>query len=246
MLGAILLATFVASAVSLFLVGILLLSKKFIHKISFLLVSFAAGALLATGFLDTLPQAVLLGGKNVFLWVVISIAFFFTVERLFFAMHHHEEEDDGKILMPTAILLFGDSLHNFIDGVAVAAAFLADFRLGIITTLAVFIHEIPHELGDFGILINKGWSRIAVFNFNALTALAAFLGAIIAFYVGSTFGGLLPILLAVAAGNFIYISAADLLPEIHHKAKRSLAWRFTSFFFLGIFLIAFLVKFVGE
>ena len=204
MLGAILLATFAASAVSLFLVGILLLSKKFIHKVSFLLVSFAAGALLSTGFLDTLPQAVLLGGENVFLWVVISIAFFFTIERLFFAMHHHEE-DDGKIRMPTAILLFGDSLHNFIDGVAVAAAFLADFHLGIITTLAVFIHEIPHELGDFGILINKGWSRIAVFNFNGLTALAALLGAFIAFYVGSTFGGLLPVLLAVATGNlFIF------------------------------------------
>src|SRR3989344_6375727 len=198
MLLAILLATFAASAVSLFLVGILLLSKKFIHKVSFLLVSFAAGALLATGFLDTLPQAVLLGGENVFLWVVVSIAFFFTIERLSFAMHHHEEED-GEIRMPTPILLFGDSLHNFIDGVAVAAAFLADFHLGIITTLAVFIHEIPHELGDFGILIDKGWSRIAVFNFNGLTALAALLGAFIAFYVGSTFGGLLPILLAIAA-----------------------------------------------
>ncbi len=244
----ILLAVFVASAVSLVLVGLLLLFKKIIHKISFMLVSFAAGALLATGFLDTMPVAVKLGGDQVYLWVTISIAGFFILERLFFFVHHHDDEEgaDDRVKMPTGLLMFGDSLHNLIDGVAIASAYLVDLRLGMVTTFAVFIHEIPHELGDFGILLHKGWSRRAVFGFNALSALPAFLGAIITFYLGNTFGDIEPVLLSITTGNFIYISAADLLPEIHHKAKRSLALNHTLLFLLGIFLMAVLVKFIGD
>ena len=185
----ILVATFLASAVSLVLVGVLLLAKRLIHKISFMLVSFAAGALLATGFLDTMPEAVKLGGQQVYLWVTVSIAGFFMLERLFFFVHHHddEEDDDDRVKMPTGLLIFGDGLHNLIDGVAIASAYLVDLRLGMVTTLAVFIHEIPHELGDFGILIHKGWKRREVLWTNAATGATAILGAVSAFYFGNSF-----------------------------------------------------------
>ncbi|MCL5433238.1 MAG: ZIP family metal transporter [Patescibacteria group bacterium] len=245
MLGFILLFTFLASISSLILVGVLLLHKTFVKRISFSLVSFAAGALLATAFLDTLKEAVQLGGESVFMWVTLSFAFFFLFERLFTFLHHHDVEEE-KLHLPAPFVIFGDALHNFIDGVSIAATFLVSFPLGVITSLAVFVHEIPHELGDFGILIQKGWGRRKVFTVNAFTGAAAFFGAIVAFYLGKSFENLLPILLAVITGNFIYLSATDLLPEIHHKAKRSFSLNHTIFFFLGIILIIFLTTFVKE
>ncbi len=241
--------TFLASIVSLFLVAILLLNKNFVHKTSFLLVSFAAGALLATGFLDTLKEAVDIAGDSVFLWVTISIAMFFLIERLFVVIHHHDENDpllDGqKLKISTAFLMFGDGLHNFIDGMSIAAGFLVSFQLGLITSMTVFVHEIPHELGDFGILIHKGWSRAGVLWLNAATGLTSILGAVLAFYLGQYFKNIVPILLSITTANFIYLSAANLLPEIHHKAKKSFAVKYTISFFAGIFLIALLIKILG-
>jgi zinc and cadmium transporter len=239
--------TFLASIISLFLVSVLLLHKTLIHKISFSLVAFAAGALLATGFLDTMKEAVSLAGDKVFLWVTLSIAIFFLTERLFLFLHHHDEEEDGKekIKLPTAFLLFGDGLHNFIDGASIAASFLVSFPLGIVTTITVFVHEIPHELGDFGILIHKGWKKPEVLLANVATGVVAMAGALVAFYLGSIFHNAVPVLLSITTGNFIYLSATDLLPEIHHKAKKSLAFNYTLSFFLGIFFIAILIQLLG-
>lgn len=246
MLFYILLFTFLASILSLFLVAVLLLHKSLIHKISFSLVSFAAGALLATGFMDTMREAVVISGERVFLWVTISIAAFFLIERLFLFLHHHDEvEGQENLRLPTPFLLFGDALHNFIDGTSIAATFLVSFPLGIITSTAVFIHEIPHELGDFGILIHKGWGRGRVLWFSIITGLAALLGAVLAFYLGNKFAEIVPILLSVTTGNFIYLSATDLLPEIHYKAKKNLALNHVAFFLLGIILIAFLTTLLG-
>jgi zinc and cadmium transporter len=249
MLFNILFFTFLASIVSLFLVSILLLKEKLIHKFSFSLVSFAAGALLATAFLDTLKEALSLAGSEVLLWVALSFAGFFVIERLFIVMHHHDEETapsgNNEFKISTPFLLFGDGLHNFIDGASIAASFLVSFPLGIITSMTVFIHEIPHELGDFGILIHKGWGRGRVLWFNVLTGFAAVLGAIIAFYLGSYFEKTIPFLLAITTGNFLYLSAVNLVPEIHSKAKQSLAIRETTFFILGILLIALLIKILG-
>jgi len=243
MLFNILFFTFLASIVSLLLVGILLLHKNLIKKLSFSLVALAAGTLLATGFLETMKEAVNLGGEQVYLWVTISIACFFVIERLFLFLHHHdhtgEEEDHVKI--PTSFLLFGDGLHNFIDGLSIAAAFLVSMPLGIVTATAVFVHEIPHELGDFGILINKGWGRKKVLLFNFFTGVTAIIGALLAYYLGSLFHSILPILLSIATGNFIYLSATDLLPEIHHKAKENLALNYSFFFILGIALVYVLI-----
>lgn len=249
MLFNILFFTFLASIVSLFLVAILLLHKTLIHKTSFLLVSFAAGALLATGFMETLKEAVEIAGANVFLWTTISIAMFFLIERLFISLHHHDEEDPSidseKLKLPTSVLMFGDALHNFIDGMSIAAGFLVNFQLGLVTSIAVFVHEIPHELGDFGILINKGWNRAGVLWFNIATGATSILGAMVVFYLGKQFNNIVPVLLSIAAANFIYLSATDLLPEIHHRAKKSFAIKYTVSFLMGIFLIAFLIKILG-
>lgn len=238
MLFYILLFTFLASIASLFLVAILLLHKSLIKKISFGLVSFAAGALLATGFLDTMPEAVE-KSENAYLFITLSIAAFFLIERLFLSLHHHEQED---LSMPTSFLLFGDALHNFIDGMSIAATFLVSFPLGVVTSAAVFIHEIPHELGDFGILVHKGWKRKEVFLFNLGTGLAAVIGALLAFFLGKQFENVIPFLLALTSGNFIYLSATDLLPEIHHKAQKNLAFNYAIFFVLGILVIYLLEK----
>jgi zinc and cadmium transporter len=249
MLFNILFFTFLASIVSLFLVAILLLHKTLIHKTSFLLVSFAAGALLATGFLETLKEAVSIAGDSAFLWTTISFAMFFLIERLFISLHRHTEEDSldtsEEIKVPTPFLLFGDGLHNFIDGMSIAAGFLVNFQLGLITSIAVFVHEIPHELGDFGILIHKGWGRAEVLWINAATGAVSILGAIAAFYLGKQFNNIVPILLSITTANFLYLSATGLLPEIHHKAQKSFAVKYTISFLLGIFLVAILTRVLG-
>lgn len=246
MLAYILFFTFFASILSLLIVAFLLLHKTLIHKISFYLVSFAAGALLATAFLETMKEAVEMGGEKVYLWVTLSIAGFFLIEKVFLSLHHHEDIDEKeKLKLPVPFLLFGDALHNFIDGTAIAASFLVSFPLGLMTSIAVFVHEIPHELGDFGILIHKGWSRLKVVKFNIFTGLTAFLGAILTYYLGKEFHAILPLLLAITTGNFIYLSMTDLLPEIHHQTEKKLAINHVISFLLGIFLIVLLTKLVG-
>jgi len=244
----ILLSTFLVSIVSLFLVGSLLLHRTLMHKISFSLVSFAAGALLATGFLDTMQEAVRQAhGHNIFVWVTFSFAGFFIIERLFLHLHHHDDDDEDHaedIQLPTGLLLFGDALHNFVDGASIAASFFVSIPVGIITSITVFIHEIPHELGDFGILLHKGWGRKKVFTFNALTGLTAMLGALTAYFLGSIFKDTVPILLAITTGNFIYLSATDLLPEIHHHSKKNPALPHVLLFLAGIFTIWILTTFL--
>ncbi len=237
-LGYILFFTILASIVSLLLVSVLLVKKSFLQKRSFSLVAFAAGALLATGFLETFPQAVELGGSDIYLWVTLSIAGFFIIERLFLSLHHHEDEEHPEQMrMPTGLLLFGDALHNFIDGVSIAAGFLVNPVLGMVTSAAIFMHEIPHELADFGILLHKGWERRKIILFSIATGITSVLGGLLAYFFAESFSPLTPILLAITTGNFIYLAATDLLPEIHHHSKKSPATVQILFFLLGIFLI---------
>lgn len=241
MLLTILFFTFIASIASLFIVAFLLLHEMWIRKISFYLVSFGAGALLATGFTDTFPEAVELS-KQSFLYTTLFIALFFLVERMFMHFHHHEHENVKKLRLPVSFLMFGDALHNFIDGISIATTFLVSFPLGFITTTAVFIHEIPHELGDFGILLHSGYSRKKVLGFNFLTGIAAFVGALVGFYFGQKIHGALPVLLSLTTANFIYLSLADLLPEIHEQAKKD-AIKHVALFFAGVILMLILTQF---
>ncbi len=222
--------------------GLILLKKtKFTAKISHYVTSFAAGALLATALFDLIPEAIEEGENlgivvgTVFIYVLFGIIFFFLLERLLHWFHHHgieEHEIKGKPIIP--LLVVGDTIHNFIDGIAIATTFAISIPMGIVTTFAVGTHEIPQEVGDFGVMLSHGVKRSKVLLINILSALASFLGAILAFYFGSQIEGLAVFFLAVSGGFFLYIALSDLIPEIHHQNKKRFALAETLCLLLGI------------
>lgn len=198
------------------------------------LVALAAGALLGDAFLHLLPEAFAEGDPTMTaLYVLAGILIVMLFERTLWWHHdHHEREslavhdaegkdaharEHARIEPMGRIVLFSDSLHNFLDGVAIAAAFLVSTEIGIATTLAIIFHEIPQEIGDFGILLHAGYSRAKALWLNLVTALTAVLGAGLTVLVGSLAGELLHVLLPIAAGSFLYIALADLIPELHKR-----------------------------
>jgi zinc and cadmium transporter len=227
-LGYILLFTFLGSIGSLIGGFILLAYEKLAFKMSHLLASFAAGVLLATAFFDLLPEAVDeadVSDANVFLWTFIGIVLFFLLERFIHWFHHHEDSLDHKERSKTTVplIVIGDTVHNFMDGIVIAATFTVSIPLGMVTTFAVAVHEIPQEIGDFGLLLHKGVSRRKVVLINVFSAFSAFLGAILTFMLGDILKGYIPLFLAVTAGFFIYIASSDLIPEIHHEKRKGFA-----------------------
>lgn len=220
----ILLFTFVGSLAAL-IGGLLLLSReKLALKISHFLSSFAAGILLGTAFFDLLPEAHHEGEKlgiDIFFWTLFGIIVFFMIERTIHWFHHHddyhEHQKESKTTLP--LIIIGDTMHNFIDGVIIAATFMADPRLGVVTSLAVFAHELPQEIGDFGLMLHKGMKRSKIILVNILSSAVAFLGAIMTYLLGNVLEGYIPILLAVTAGFFIYIATSDIIPEIHYEKR---------------------------
>lgn len=240
----ILVFTLIGSVLSLGL-GILLLAKEKLAKsISHYLSSFAAGVLLAAAFIDLLPEALEHaeesgGDINIFLWVLLGILAFFVMERFIHWFHHHHDHQEAskerKSIIPLIVL--GDTVHNFIDGVVIAATFLVDIKLGILTTFAVAAHEIPQEVGDFGVMLHRGLKRSKILLINIFSALAALTGAILTYLVGEGTENILPILLSLAAGFFIYISLSDLIPEIHSEDRKNVAFWETILLILGVVII---------
>ncbi len=234
--------------------GFILLSRpKFFAKISHYITAFAAGALLATALFDLLPEAIEEGEHvgiamgTVFLYVLFGIIFFFLLERLLHWFHHHGMEEhtiQGKPIVP--LLIIGDTIHNFIDGIAIAATFTISIPLGIVTTFAVGAHEIPQEIGDFGVMLNHGVKRVKVLLINILSALASFVGALSAFYFGGQIEGLAAFFLAVSAGFFLYIAMSDLIPEIHHQNKKRFALAETVSLLFGIGTIYYALYFISN
>lgn len=217
--------TFIGSIGSL-VGGILLLSNKEIAgKISHYLYSFAAGVLLGTAFFDLLPEASeQAGGINIFFWTLAGILSFFLLVRFIHWFHHHDNHPKNEPEATVPLIVIGDSVHNFIDGIAIAATFIASVPLGVLTTLAVAVHEIPQEIGDFAILLKKGLSRAKVLWINILSACASFAGAILMYLFSDFLGGTVPIFLSITAGFFIYIAASDLIPEIHKQDNQKVAF----------------------
>lgn len=247
----ILLFTFLGSLGSL-IGGLVILSKeKFALKISHFLASFAAGTLLGTAFFDLLPEATHEAehtGTNIFLWALTGLLLFFLIERFIHWFHHHEdfhgEEDEKRSTVP--LIIISDTLHNFIDGIVIAATFLVSIPLGIATTFAVIVHEIPQEIGDFGLMLHKGLSKGKIIWVNIVTAAAAFAGAILTFILGEVLEPYIAIFLALTAGFFIYIAASDLIPEIHHEKRKGFAVIETLLLLAGIVLIWFAVGSFGH
>ncbi len=227
-LSYILLFTLIGSIGSL-IGGFILLSKeKFALKMSHLFASFAAGTLLGTAFFDLLPEATHeaeASGINIFVWALLGILFFFLMERFIHWFHHHDAYHDSleesKSTVP--LIVISDTMHNFLDGVIIAATFLVSIPLGVITTFAVAAHEIPQEIGDFGLLLHKRVQKRNIILINIVSAAVAFLGAILTYTAGNILEGYIPIFLAVTAGFFIYIASSDLIPEIHHENRKGFA-----------------------
>jgi zinc and cadmium transporter len=220
----ILVATFVVSLISLVGILTLFLKKELLNKVLLVLVALSAGGLLGGAFLHLLPEAVEEAGAtlDIFLYLLLGFCLFFVLEQ--FLRWRHEHGTVHKVQPFSYLILISDSVHNFIDGLIIAASFVVSFHIGIVTTLAVALHEIPQELGDFGVLIYGGFSRARALTFNYISAITAIVGGVTGYYLSSAMEDSTIYLLSFAAGSFIYIAAADLIPEIKHTTdlKRSL------------------------
>jgi len=213
----ILLSTFLVSSISLVGIFFVTMKEQVFKKALLLLVSFASGSLLGAAFLHLIPEALTTdtGSEVTFLAILSGILVFFVLEK---SLWKHCHELECPVHTFAYLNLVGDGVHNFIDGVVIAASFIADISLGVATTLAVITHEIPQEIGDFGILIYGGLSKRKALSYNFLSAILAVLGATLTYFFASSFPSL-TLLLAFAAGGFIYIATTDLIPELHKETS---------------------------
>ena len=153
-------------------------------------------------------------------WALIGFLVFFVMERFLRWFHHHHEHEAKGDQSNRSLIIIGDTLHNFIDGLAIGAAFLVSIPTGIITTLAVSAHEIPKELGTFALLLDRGWKDKTVVLANIATAIATIIAAVIVFNLGKDISELVAPLLAMTAGFFIYVAASDIIPDIHEQPQK--------------------------
>ncbi|MFH1387504.1 MAG: ZIP family metal transporter [bacterium] len=232
-LGWIIVSTLIISLLSLAGVLTLALKDQVLKQILLMLVGFSAGALAGGAFLHLLPESLeTLKPGEAFVYTLIGFSLFFLMERLLYWRHCHEGKCDVHNF--TYLNLFGDGVHNFIDGLVIAASFIVSIPLGIATSIAVASHEIPQELGDFGVLVYGGFSKGRALFYNLLSALTAVLGGVIGFYLSSIIAGLAAALLPITAGGFIYIAASDLIPELHKEKDNNKANQAFVLFILGI------------
>ncbi len=192
------------------------------------LVSYAIGALLGAAFLEILPEAIELGKNNALIGgtLLFGILLFFTLEKLLLWRHcHHEhcevheahqQNDHGR---SGIMIIVGDTFHNFVDGIIIAAAFLTDIHLGVVTALAIIAHEIPQEVGDFMILLHSGYSKMQALRLNLISSLATLVGGVLAYYALHSMLEVVPVLLALAAASMIYVAVADLIPGLHKRTQ---------------------------
>lgn len=209
-------------------------------------VSFALGALLSVAFLDLLPEA--LDGADgphmqaLLAAVLAGILGFFLLEKLLLWRHCHadhcETHTEEHFHQPAGTLIVvGDAIHNFVDGILIAAAFLSDVHLGVVTSLAVVAHEIPQEVGDFAILLQSGYGRRKALIYNLLSSLSTLLGGVLAFFGLEHLHGALPYILALAASSFIYIAVADLIPSLHQRTTAREAFQQVGLISAGVVVI---------
>ncbi|MCK4483011.1 ZIP family metal transporter [Candidatus Bathyarchaeota archaeon] len=227
--------TFLISLVAFVGALTLFLKEKFLKQILLILVAFSAGALIGGAFLHLMPEAIIKVGVNeasvlkVFLYLLLGFCIFFVLEQLV-RWHHHHVITHPKIMPFSYLILISDGIHNFIDGLIIAASFMVDFHIGIVTTLAVALHEIPQEIGDFGVLVYGGFERVRALILNYISAITVIFGGITGYLLYAWIGKSIVFLLPFAAGNFIYIASTDLIPEIRYKEslRKSLV-RFCAF-----------------
>lgn len=214
----ILISTFTVCIISLIGVFALAINENLLKKIIFSLIGFSAGALIGGAFLHILPEVLdKVKAETVFTYVILGLVLFFLMERYFYWRHCHAGICDVHAF--TYLNLIGDGFHNFIDGMVIAASFVVSLKLGFVTTLAVIFHEIPQELGDFGVLIYGGFSKQKALLYNFISALSAMAGALAGYFLSDLTQGFSNFILPLTAGGFIYIAASDLIPEIHKETN---------------------------
>jgi zinc and cadmium transporter len=213
-----LLSVFIVSLVSL--VGVFFLSFKteLLKKMLMYLVSFSTGALLGNVFLHLIPEVIQENQENL-IWVLGGILFSFVIEKFIHWRHCHDLECTTHVHPVGPLVIIGDAVHNILDGILIATAYLVSIPVGISTTIAVLLHEIPQELGDFAILIHSGMSKGKALLFNFFSALTAFIGVGIVIGLSQSIANIEMILLPLAAGNFLYIAGSDLIPELHKDTR---------------------------
>jgi zinc and cadmium transporter len=243
----IILATIIVSLISFVGVITLILKKTLLNKILLVLIGLSAGALMGGAFLHLLPETVENAEKfnvdliDLFLFVIVGFIIFFIIEKVLHWRHCHKGECEMHTF--TYMNLIGDSIHNFIDGLIMAASFIISAPLGITTTIAISAHEIPQEIGDFGVLIYGGFSKKKALTLNFLVALTAVFGGVIGYFISTKIENIVLYILPFAAGGFIYIAATDLVPEIKKELNMKRYMATLIIFILGI-LIMLITKYV--
>jgi zinc and cadmium transporter len=231
----ILIATGVEGLVALTGALTLLMRKKLFAKVMVALIAFSAGALIGGAFFHLLPEALEMTNNilNVFIYLVLGLMLFFVMEKFLYWHHCHKYEGTCPVHPVSYLILVGDGLHNLIDGLVIAASFFVSVPFGLITTLMILAHELPQELGDFAIMVHGGFSKAKALGFNFISQLTAVVGGIIGYFAGSA-NGFVSYLLPIAAGGFIYISASDLIPELHKEKDAKKSIKSFLYFVLGV------------
>jgi zinc and cadmium transporter len=209
-----------ASFVGLVGAIVFLYNRKLSEKLSHNAIPFASGVLITVSLIGLLPEAVDMIGESAFLIVLIAFFCAYFFEHFLLSIHHHEDDHHGRDYRSAAwFVIVGDTIHNFIDGVTIGATYIINPGLGIVSTVSTFLHEIPHEIGDFGILLAAGWKRKDILLVNLLSASVTIFGAFSVYlFVQNT--GLIGAMLAVSAGIFLYLGSIDFLPNIFNDHKK--------------------------
>jgi zinc and cadmium transporter len=252
-LAYIIIASFLITLIAFIGIFALALNEKVLNKILLILVSLSAGALMGGAFLHLIPEAIekvsheatehLHIPSEIFIYILVGFILFFVLEKVLHWRHCHK----GKCDVHTFhyMNLVGDTIHNFIDGLILAAGFVTSIELGITTTVAIAAHEIPQEIGDFGVLIYGGFAKKKAIILNFIVALTIVLGGIVGYFISQTVDQATTFLLPFAAGGFIYIAATDLVPEIKKELDFKKYMATLIVFILGI-LIMWIIKFVFQ
>lgn len=222
------------------------------------MVSYAIGAMLGAVFLDILPEAISLTHNVTLLsgTVLGGILLFFVLEKLVLWRHCHHEQCEGHELLADEhehdhgrsglMIIVGDTFHNFVDGIIIAAAFLTDVHLGIVTGLAIIAHEIPQEVGDFAILLHSGYGRKKALRMNLISSFASVAGGVLGYFTLQTMQSWIPSMLALAAASLVYVSVADLIPGLHKRAQLRDTVQQVGLIALGVATVALTIALISE
>jgi zinc and cadmium transporter len=229
-------ASIAVSLISLIGIFTLLFKDRFLDRILFLLIAFSAGGLIGGAFLHILPEVIEeYLQSSPFFYVIVGFVAFFIMEKYFYWRHCHNDVCDVHAF--TYLNLIGDAIHNFTDGLVIGASFVVSIKFGVVTTLVIIFHEIPQEIGDFGVLVYGGFKKSKALFYNFITALTCVIGAAIGVPLSEHVGKFSMYILPIVAGGFIYVAACDLIPEVHKQKSLKKSTFSIAAFLCGILFI---------